>query len=189
MDATHPMYDGAAIKYAKRGSKEFEKLRKEYMYMGALLRNFPVDTMEILEAFFILDPLNLPKTHHLLDGHGDSQLDLLLDQNSLLLDHFCPLLDVEDTKQEWETIPSHLDSHRSSSFAEAAEHTITRLPDVYPQPSQIYKLGLVMPVSSADFEHGFSQQNCLNYAVLDYVQVGGRTRTLTRPRRRRLDVH
>ena len=113
--------------------------------MGALLRNFrvhfPVDTMEILDAFFILDLLNLPKTLHLLNGHGDSQLDLLLDQNSLLLDHFCPLLDVEDTKQEWETIPSHLaDSHRSSSFAEAAEHTITRLPDVYPQRARYTSL-------------------------------------------------
>lgn len=124
------------------------------------LRNrFPA--VEILEAFSIFDPHNLPA--NAVDELGDYGNDKL----TTLLDHYQGTeleLDRSQTMQEWQMLCSILTTN---------QHLQT-LPDVVsficnpgtegtlPQLKALAVRALLLPVSTADCERGFS---CMNRVV------------------------
>ena len=127
---------------------------------GGYLRNrFPA--VEILEAFSIFDPHNLPANAVDELGHYGN------DKLSTLLDHYQGTeleFDTSQTMQEWQMLCSTLTTNQHlQTLLDVVSFICNPGTDgTLPQLKALAVRALLLPVSTADCERGFS---CMNRVV------------------------
>ena len=127
-------------------------------FLNALLTNlndrFP--DIDLIESFTVLDPSQLPHDDlAALNQHGNDKKDALLDH----YDGF-PQLNKTETKREWQLYKHTVVSDQNLADKTAVEmmRLLSRQPlgTVFPNLAVLAKIYLLIPVSTADCERGFS---------------------------------
>ena len=131
-------------------------------YLELLEKNirdsFP--TVEVLSAFHIFDPKQLPTDKGELYQYGGPELDCLIEQYTSI-----PLeLDSGDIREEWKEFKTFLSIStqvKEGSMKDLAKYLLStpeqRL--LFPALSKLLVRGLVLPIATADCERGFSATN------------------------------
>ena len=128
-------------------------------YLNQLTTNlhdrFPEDDLELLECFdIVLNPRRLPNGARELGNHGIEQLDKLSHQ-------FQTVLDSDRCSNQFLQFKHLVRSYRAMNFEQFTSHLILEYKDVYPDFVQLALISLLIPVSSAPCERGFSVQNSI----------------------------
>ncbi|XP_078000900.1 zinc finger protein 862-like [Glandiceps talaboti] len=109
---------------------------------------------DILEAFTIFDPKLIPDAElcEVLDEYhyGEDKLEVLLD-------HYSTVVDEERCLVEWKCfLPTVFRKKDQLNFRETLCLLSGKLEDNFPNLSKLAQVALVIPVSTADCERGFS---------------------------------
>ena len=150
-------HDVTVSHFTSAYQKQFRTLREGYLsnLIQNLKSRFASDAMDIVSSFKVLNPLSFPKVTTELPTYGRNEM-------KKLSDHYSSLIDEEDLKSEWLSFKQlTFDNYSSMTFQELATIVIMELKDTYPCLAILYKLSLIISVSSADCERGFSVQNLI----------------------------
>ena len=116
---------------------------------------FPEDDLELLECFdVILNHRRLPDDVRELGNHGIQQLNKLCH-------HFETVLDSDRCKNQFLQFKLLVRSYRAMNFEQFTSTLIQEYKHVHPDFVQLALISLVIPVSSAPCERGFSVQNSI----------------------------
>ena len=131
-------------------------------YLEALVKNlrdqFP--SVEVISAFHILNPAQLPSDASELHQYGETELDCLLDHYSS-----GPLEVVRSTtKEEWKEYKSFVSNSvdlKDGSLKDLAKFLLcsSERQQIFPSLSKLLVRGLVLPIATADCERAFSAMN------------------------------
>ena len=116
---------------------------------------FPENELHILECFDkVFNPKRYPDNNLLAYGR---------DQLNTLCDHYSNFVTVERCKGQFLQFKHFVVSHKQDygDFEKFTKLILTDYADVYPDLVLLASIALVIPVSSAPCERGFSQQNIL----------------------------
>ena len=129
-------------------------------YLELLEKNLRDRTVEVVSAFHIFDPKQLPEDEYELYQYGLSDLDCLLEHYTS-----SPLeLDSTDVCGEWKEFKIFMSTStevKNGSIKDLAKFLLStperRL--LFPALSKLLIRGLVLPIATADCERGFSAMN------------------------------
>ena len=155
--------------------EEFKRL-VTVPYIDSICENlsnrFP--QLDILDAFQIFNPEVLPTDGEALLDHGHAQLQTLLGNYSP------SLVDAHKTEEEWEHFMPEISTRFkgkdiTSVLASLTSNSVYK--DSFPELAKLAAAALVVPMSTADCERGFSSmnriktelRNSLKTETLDYL--------------------
>lgn len=135
--------------------------------LANMKRRFP--SLGVMNAFSIFDITIFPKERKYLSEYGEEEFEVLLEFYGIeksLLDGtvFAPIVDKEATRREWRKLKAHIFTsyHNVSNelvwkmvFDSDKERTI------YPNILKLVSIYLLIPMSTAIVERGFSIMNCV----------------------------
>ena len=154
-------YNGVDIIDNNQLRQRFSNLRESYLntLMEYLGDRFPENDIDLLECFDkVLNPMRYPNSAAEIQQYGQDQLETLcehynaIDRNRA---HAAFLVFKHLTKSYKGVL----------SFPQYCSKLITELDDQYPDFATLARLALIIPVSSAPCERGFSVQNALKTKV------------------------
>ncbi|XP_006824225.1 zinc finger protein 862-like [Saccoglossus kowalevskii] len=126
-----------------------------HKYIDGLIVNlrerFP--DVHLLQAFSIFDP-------SLLEKDDSGRLDDTLQQQHLetLSTHYSDILSSEEMAREWEMMKNLMvdDQHSSFTCTQMMNKVVKQYKDVFVNLYKLAVIGLIVPMSTADCERGFS---------------------------------
>ena len=139
--------------------RQFNSVREKFLdnLTENLSNRFPHDGLNLLECFDrIFNPKRYPEDQVNLYAYGNDQLNKLCD-------HYSSLLDVHKCKGQFLPFKHLVKSHRADyeDFDSFIQLLLAEYSNIYPDFALLASIALVIPVSSAPCERGFSQQNIL----------------------------
>ena len=135
----------------------FNLVRKRYLnqLINNLHDRFPEDDLKLLECFDVIyNPRRLPDDVRELGNHGIQQLNKLYH-------HFETVLDYDRCKNQFLQFKHLVGSYRAMNFKQFISTLIQEYKHVHPDFVQLALISLVISVSSAPCERGFSVQNSI----------------------------
>ena len=154
-------YNGVEILDNNQLRQRFSNLRDTYLntviaYLGD---RFPQNDMDLLECFdILLNPKRYPDAANDIQVYGQDQL-------RTLGEHY-QVIDRNRAQAVFLVFKHLARSYKGSlSFAKFCCKLINEFSDQYPDFAMLARLALVIPVSSAPCERGFSVQNALKTKV------------------------
>ena len=150
-------YKGVEIVDNNNLRTRFNSVRRRYLnqLINNLHDRFPEDDLELLECFdVILNPRRLPDDVRELGSHAIQQLNKLCH-------HFETVLDSDRCKNQFLQFKHLVRSYRAMNFEQFTSTLIQEYKHVHPDFVQLALISLVIPVSSAPCERGFSVQNSI----------------------------
>ena len=156
-DGSEVKYKDTTIKHNQNLTRQFESVRGSFLdkLIDNLETRFPGNELHILECFDkVFNPKRYPDNNLLAYGR---------DQLNTLCDHYSNLVTVESCKGQFLQFKHFVVSHKQDygDFEKFTKLILTDYADVYPDLVLLASIALVIPVSSAPCERGFSQQNIL----------------------------
>ena len=156
-DGSEVKYKDITIKHNQNLTRQFESVRGSFLdkLIDNLETRFPENELYILECFDkVFNPKRYPDNNLLAYGR---------DQLNTLCDHYSNLVTVERCKGQFLQFKHFVVSHKQDygDFEKFTKLILTDYADVYPDLVLLASIALVIPVSSAPCERGFSQQNIL----------------------------
>ena len=156
-DGSEVKYKDITIKHNQNLTRQFESVRGSFLdkLIENLETRFPENELHILECFDkVFNPKRYPDNNLLAYGR---------DQLNTLCDHYSNLVTVERCKGQFLQFKHFVVSHKQDygDFEKFTKLIFTDYADVYPDLVLLASIALVIPVSSAPCERGFSQQNIL----------------------------
>ena len=156
-DGSEVKYKDITIKHNQNLTRQFESVRGSFLdkLIDNLETRFPENELHILECFDkVFNPKRYPDNNLLAYGR---------DQLNTLCDHYSNLVTVERCKGQFLQFKHFVVSHKQDygDFEKFTKLILTDYADVYPDLVLLASIALVIPVSSAPCERGFSQQNIL----------------------------
>ena len=156
-DGSEVKYKDITIKHNQNLTRQFENVRGSFLdkLIDNLETRFPENELHILECFDkVFNPKRYPDNNLLAYGR---------DQLNTLCDHYSNLVTVERCKGQFLQFKHFVVSHKQDygDFEKFTKLILTDYADVYPDLVLLASIALVIPVSSAPCERGFSQQNIL----------------------------
>ena len=156
-DGSEVKYKDITIKHNQNLTRQFESVRGSFLdkLIENLETRFPENELHILECFDkVFNPKRYPDNNLLAYGR---------DQLNTLCDHYSNLVTVERCKGQFLQFKHFVVSHKQDygDFEKFTKLILTDYADVYPDLVLLASIALVIPVSSAPCERGFSQQNIL----------------------------
>ena len=133
-------------------------------YLNALISNlndrFPADDLDLLESFdILLNPARYPNAPAEIQQYGLNQLQTLCD-------HYQNEVDRNRAQAAFLLFKHLAKSYKGSlSFAKFCCKLINDYSHQYPDFATLARLAVIIPVSSAPCERGFSVQNSLKNKV------------------------
>lgn len=163
----NPAPVGQRKAYKNIDLQDNQQLRDKYVntknsYIDNLINNlkrrFPDDDLDLLKAFDVLfNPRCYPPNN--LHQYGDSSLDLLLG-------HFDSCTDEQRCRAQYLHFKHFVHSYKNIlNFEQLIETLLLYHEAQYPNFATLGKIALVIPVSSAPCERGFSHQSALKNKV------------------------
>ncbi|XP_060601868.1 uncharacterized protein C17orf113-like [Ruditapes philippinarum] len=140
---------------------EFSNLRQTYIDTLTLNLNnrFPEDQLQTLECFdIVLNPKRYPDQAGDLPNYGNDQL-------SSLLSFYDTLVNSERAKSHFLMFKHFVRSQKALTFDSFIKLLINEYEDEFPDFVLLGKIAMIIPVSSAPCERGFSVQNALKNKV------------------------
>src|SRR5436853_189946 len=145
-----------------------------------LINIFPES--EIYGAFSILDPKELPSDDRELALYGNQEIEFLGDfyGETKYIDRieFSKIIDKEKLKQEWDLVKYYLWTYKNNNeemdFIQLWKHILDTDEDFsfnYPTISLILKIALIIPLSNAQVERIFSQQNLIKNNMRNKMSI------------------
>ena len=154
-------FKGMDVLDSQQLRNEFSHLRNSYIQklVDNLNSRFPEDELQILESLDILiNPKRYPDDIASLANYGDDQLNLVL--------HFySEHLDQDRARAHFLLFKHFAKSQKALPFDRFAKSLITEFHEQYPDFVVLAKIALIIPVSSAPCERGFSVQNAIKNKV------------------------
>ena len=150
-------YKGVEIADNNNLRTRFNTVRRRYLnqLINNLQDRLPEDDLELLECFdVILNPRRLPDDVRELGNHGIQQLNKLCH-------HFETVLDSDRCKNQFPQFKHLVRSYRAMNFEQFTSTFIQEYKHVHPDFVQLALISLVISVSSAPCERGFSVQNSI----------------------------
>ena len=175
----HGNYQDVPLVLTDRVSKEFGHLKKQYLdcTIANLQKRFPEVDTTLLGKLHVLSPTSWPRDSAELAVFGVCEVEALAT-------HFAAYLEdqPEDVSGQWlQFVLLVSDHHRPAlaSFTSLAHLVHSQLSIPFPSIDTLYQMALVLSVSSADCERGFSTQNlikthkrsCLKSSTLHQLQL------------------
>ena len=156
-DGSEVKYKDITIKHNQNLTRQFESVRGSFLdkLIDNLETRFPENELHILECFDkVFNPKRYPDNNLLAYDR---------DQLNTLCDHYSNLVTVERCKGQFLQFKHFVVSHKQDygDFEKFTKLILTDYADVYPDLVLLAFIALVIPVSSAPCERGFSQQNIL----------------------------
>ena len=148
-------YKGVEIADNNNLRTRFNLVRKRYLnqLINNLHDRFPEDDLKLLECFDVIyNPRRLPDDVRELGNHGIQQLNKLYH-------HFETVLDYDRCKNQFLQFKHLVGSYRAMNFKQFISTLIQEYKHVHPDFVQLALISLVISVSSAPCERGFSVQN------------------------------
>ncbi|XP_006823533.1 zinc finger protein 862-like [Saccoglossus kowalevskii] len=170
--------EGVAILDSKNYRKFFESSRKHYL--DNLISNLKdrFDNLGLLGAFKIFVPNNLPPpSSDEYRTYGNQEIEILCEHYGAekATDNkvFSPVIEASDLKDEWLDVKGILSSNfRGMSFQTAWQQILcTNILSSYPNTIILAKIALIVPVSTADCERGFSRYNLIKNKLRASLKV------------------
>ena len=150
-------YKGVEIADNNNLRTRFNSVRRGYLnqLINNLHDRFPEDDLELLECFDVIcNPRRLPDDVRELGNHGIQQLNKLYH-------HFETVLDYDRCKNQFLQSKHLVRSYRAMDFKQFTSTLIHEYKHVHPDFVQLALISLVIPVTSAPCERGFSVQNSI----------------------------
>ena len=152
-------YKNIQIVHNANLQRQFNSVREKFLdnLTENLSNRFPHDDLNLLECFDrIFNPKRYPEDQVNLYAYGNDQLNKLCD-------HYSSLLDVHKCKGQFLPFKHLVKSHRADyeDFDSFIQLLLAEYSNIYPDFALLASIALVIPVSSAPCERGFSQQNIL----------------------------
>jgi len=158
---------------ATSAQKEAFKSNIQAKYIEAIVNElrdrFP--HVELLGAFSIFDPQNLPSDDELLSTYGQDKLDIL---SAAYGEGHDPVLDTEECASEWEGFKVMMkNNYTSMTMRQMFKHLCTNqsLQDMYPQLTMLAIIGALVPVSTAECERAFSSMNRIKTEIRNRLKT------------------
>jgi hypothetical protein len=151
----------------------------------ALKERFP--NSELYDALSIFDPKLLPKTERQMITYGLKEINILGDfygQNKTVDSNIFPgIINKEKLLEEWNSAKYYLQSfsERLYNFTEMWKHifdTDSNFISNYPTISILVQIALIVPLSNANVERVFSQQNLIQTKLRNKLSVENLNRHL-----------
>ena len=160
-----PTFKGNNITSYNTSQEEFNKMAMTFMdkFVQNLQNRFP--EVDIVSAMKILDPQFLPTTVSALVSYGTVDLEVLLQHYATpkINDdgtEFEPPVDADACRQEFPLFKQLVfHSYSSMSISELWKVIIAKHSECFPAFITLASACFVVPVSTAQCEHGFSTQN------------------------------
>ena len=136
-----------------------EQVRKPYLCKLAENMKDRFQSIDIISAFSIFNPSELPSTESELAHYGESELNTLLSHYSN-----GPLeLNRDNALSEWKEFKVFFSqpSNRMQSIKEVSEFCLcsSERRQLFPIMAELIARGLILPIATADCERGFSALN------------------------------
>ena len=151
-------YRGVRIQDNNNLRLRFNSVRSQYLenLIENLNVRFPDDELDILQSFdIIFNPKRYPQPGHTLTTYGHDNLNSLCDQYDYLLD-------VNRCKGQFLQFKHFVASYKNvHNFDKFVELLLDDYSDIYPDFAILASVAVIIPVSSAPCERGFSHQNVL----------------------------
>ena len=152
-------YQSIKVKHNENLVRQFNNVRSRFLdnLTENLNKRFPQDELNLLECFDkVFNPRRYPENQANLNEYGNDQL-------STLCEHYAELLDVDRCKGQFLQFKHLVVSHKADygDFENFIQLLLTGYSDNYPDLVLLASVALVIPVSSAPCERGFSHQNGL----------------------------
>ena len=125
----------------------------------------------------IYDPQQLPMNNKDLINYGEKEMNILCDfyetekeQNNITFD---PLLDKKALKSEWGLVKLFLKNYQNLHFTEAWQKIFSQTSFIsdYPTTTTLVKIILITPISNANVERVFSQQNLIKTRIRNQMNL------------------
>ena len=158
-DDNEHKYSGITVIHSQNNLSQFENIRTSFLdnLFDNLENRFPKQELGVLECFDkIFNPKRYPVNQPDFINYGNAQLDILCEK-------YDELLDTERCKGQFLQFKHFVVSHKTdySTFDKFTHLLLTVYTDVYPDLVLLASIAIVIPVSSAPCERGFSAQNIL----------------------------
>jgi len=153
------------IKCPEKQVSSFENIKQQYLdkVVENLQQRF--EDSGLIARFAVFNPANLPDTEEEMAGYGTTDVQQLADFYSDHKDPTSPLcVEANQLLAEWVTFKFVLHKkYRGQTFVQMASKVMTDscLDHLFPCVKKMLKICMVMPVSSADCERGFSRYNLI----------------------------
>jgi len=163
---TEVKYKNIAIKHYQNLTRQFESVRRDFLkqLIDNIESRFLKVELNLLECFDkIFNPKRYPDIQAELVSYGNEQLNSLYD-------HYSDVLDVQRCKGQFLQFKHFVVSHKQDygDFDNFCKLLLSDYGDVYPDLVIPASIALVIPVSSAPCERGFSQQHIFKLLRLVY---------------------
>ena len=135
----------------------------------SLKNRFP--DRELYWAMGIYDPQQLPTNNKDLINYGEKEINILCDFYGTKKEQdnttFDPLLDKKALKSEWGLVKLFLKNYQNLHFTEAWQKIFSQTSFIsdYPATTTLVKIILITPISNANVERVFSQQNLIKTRI------------------------
>lgn len=153
------IYKNVKIQHNQNLTRQFNAVRTTFLdsIIQNITNRFPHDELHLLECFDkVFNPKRYPDNQANIAAYGNDQLDTLCNA-------YTGLIDTDRCKAQFLNFKHLVVSHRADygTFDMFVKLLLDDYSDVYPDLVALASIALVIPVSSAPCERGFSQQNIL----------------------------
>ena len=154
----HPTYKNIRVQDNQNLRRQFESTRTAFLdnLTTNLETRFPAEQLNLLECFDkVFNPKRYPSRENIL-AYANDHLNTLCD-------HYSDLINVQRCQGQFLQFKHFVLSHTQDygEFDSFTKLLLTDYNDVYPDLVILASIAVVIPVSSAPCERGFSQQNIL----------------------------
>jgi hypothetical protein len=150
-----------------------------YDFSNGVITSFKnhFSNQELYSAMRIYDPQQLPINNNELANYGEKEIDILCDfygtekvQDNIT---FNSLLDKRALKSEWGLVKLYLKNFRNLHFIEVWQKIFSQTSFIsdYPATFILVKIILVAPISNANVERVFSQQNLIKTQIRNQMSL------------------
>jgi hAT family C-terminal dimerisation region len=177
-----PNYGTIFKKYLDEHNNFIPQFVPEYSIaiINAIRNRFPES--ELYGSFSILDPKELPSDDRELALYGNQEIEFLGDfygeTKYINRIEFSKIIDKEKLKQEWDLVKYYLWTYKNNNeemdFIQLWKHILDTDEDFsfnYPTISLILKIALIIPLSNAQVERIFSQQNLIKNNMRNKMSI------------------
>ncbi|KAI8490494.1 hypothetical protein Bbelb_317620 [Branchiostoma belcheri] len=171
------MFPGVEISnITERAREQAENLT--FNLVAAVVQNlrdrFP--ETELVTAFGIIDPKNMPRDQAALGQYGREELNTLLATYGGVPADQPLTVDPEQTRQEWAIVRQLMYQRRRQSVALTTDslwEELERVHDreLFPNMLKLATVGRLLPMHTADCERGFSTQNRIKTRLRNSLSV------------------
>ena len=154
------VFPGRSVTFT--ASMKQEVATTQETFLESLVRNledrFP--SMPLLQVFTVLDPKNLPASTDNLASNRVKEIEILGDHFGTPIGTHSPIVDIEELTTEWYKFKglvhaNYRQQNKSTLWGIISE----RHRDSFPNLQKLACAAIVVPVSTAACERGFSTQN------------------------------